>query len=273
MSRGNSDLPIFHGKDFIKVHAFFLGERIQVRSLEKEAVLAKLPLVIAAPGGGCLIVFRYGVVVLFEVSEEDKAALLNKIMAQIVNPFQIPSTEETSIRIDAGAREELSEDYISLANAGIPRLQLIAEILAKSLMLDRYERHVSKRMDRIEPTLSKLKKDGFRSLRTRDLLDQISDSLLSLHRMTGIAEIGDKPELLWEYPELERLYVRMEDEYEIGERYKALERKMELIFRTADTLQDLLQTKRTLHVEWYIVILIVVEIVIIVYEMFFMHKV
>jgi uncharacterized Rmd1/YagE family protein len=47
----------------------------------------------------------------------------------------------------------------------------------------------------------------------------------------------------------------------------ALERKLELVSRTAETLLDLLQDKRTLRVEWYIVILIVVEIVLTLYEL------
>ncbi|MBI4970977.1 MAG: RMD1 family protein, partial [Candidatus Omnitrophica bacterium] len=65
----------------------------------------------------------------------------------------------------------------------------------------------------------------------------------------------------------ERFYARLRDEYEIRERHLALDRKVELIFRTADTLMDLLQTRRSLRVEWYIVILIVVEIFLILYEM------
>ena len=61
--------------------------------------------------------------------------------------------------------------------------------------------------------------------------------------------------------------MRLEDEFELGERHKALERKLELVSRTAETLLDLLQNKRTLRVEWYIVILIVVEILLTFYEL------
>ncbi|MBN2255575.1 MAG: RMD1 family protein, partial [Deltaproteobacteria bacterium] len=69
--------------------------------------------------------------------------------------------------------------------------------------------------------------------------------------------------------DLERLYARLEDEYELRERHVALERKLELISKTAQTLLDMLQAKRTLRVEWYIVILILVEIMLTLYDMFF----
>ena len=91
------------------------------------------------------------------------------------------------------------------------------------------------------------------------------------HKMVGRVEVTEKPDLLWDRPDLERLYTRLVDEYELPDRHRALDRKLELIARTAETVLDLLQTKRSLRVEWYIVILIVVEILLTLYEMFIAH--
>jgi uncharacterized Rmd1/YagE family protein len=85
--------------------------------------------------------------------------------------------------------------------------------------------------------------------------------------MVGRAEIGDKPELLWEHPELERLNAVLEDEFEIHERLAALDRKLELVARTERTLVDLISTRHALRVEWYIVALIVFEILLTLYGM------
>lgn len=78
--------------------------------------------------------------------------------------------------------------------------------------------------------------------------------------MVGRVEVTEKPELLWDHPEHEQLYLRLEDEYELTERHAALDRKLSLISRTAETVLSILQDKRTLRVEWYITILIVIEI-------------
>lgn len=88
--------------------------------------------------------------------------------------------------------------------------------------------------------------------------------------MVGLVEIEDKPEQLWDWPNLERLYLRLEDEYEIRERHRVLERKLALISRTAQTVLDLMQHQSAVRVEWYIVILIVVEILLNIYELFFL---
>jgi uncharacterized Rmd1/YagE family protein len=88
------------------------------------------------------------------------------------------------------------------------------------------------------------------------------------HQTIGRVAVGEKPEVLWERPDLERLYLRLEEEYEIPERDQALERRLSLIRRTAGTALELLNNRRSLRVEWYIVLLIVVEIFVMLYEVF-----
>jgi uncharacterized Rmd1/YagE family protein len=95
--------------------------------------------------------------------------------------------------------------------------------------------------------------------------------LLIESRMVGRAEISEKPELLWDQPGLEGLFARLQDEFEIRERHLALERKMNLLSHTTQSVQDLLTTRHSLRVEWYIVILIVFEILLTLYEMFIKH--
>src|SRR5512134_1322940 len=113
-----------------------------------------------------------------------------------------------------------------------------------------------------------LEQTGRIAAKTRDLLRHVGASLHSEHLMVGRAAVSDKPEILWDVPGLEGLYLRLEDEFELQERHAALEQKLGLVTRTAQTLQDTLDTRHALRVEWYIVILIVVEIFLTLYELF-----
>ena len=153
--------------------------------------------------------------------------------------------------------------------AAIERLQLVADILGKSVVLAQYESKVSQSFERIEPFAANLEKRSPAGRQARELLRYIGSVMLSEHNMVGRVEVAEKPDLLWERPELERLYLRLQDEFEINDRHAALERKLELISRTAHTVLELLQNRRNLRVEWYIVILIVFEIILSLYEMFF----
>jgi uncharacterized Rmd1/YagE family protein len=67
---------------------------------------------------------------------------------------------------------------------------------------------------------------------------------------------------------LDRLYVRLAKEYELSDRDRALGRKTAMISDSAGVFIDLIQARQTTRVEWYIVILIVVEIVLILYDLF-----
>ena len=73
--------------------------------------------------------------------------------------------------------------------------------------------------------------------------------------------------MLWDRPDLERLYARLEDEYELKERAVALRLKLGVIGDTAQALTDLIDTERGLRLELIIVLLIVFEIVITFYQM------
>ncbi len=65
------------------------------------------------------------------------------------------------------------------------------------------------------------------------------------------------------------LVIRLQNEYELKERHLDLERKLSLIAQTAETLLDILRNERSLRVEWYIVILIILEILLTLYQMIF----
>ena len=71
----------------------------------------------------------------------------------------------------------------------------------------------------------------------------------------------------WEHPELEGLNALLEDEFEIHERLAALDRKLELVARTERTIVELISTRHSLRLEWYIVILIVLEILLTIYQL------
>ncbi len=74
--------------------------------------------------------------------------------------------------------------------------------------------------------------------------------------------------MLWDRPDLERLYARLEAEYELKERAEALGRKLAVIAETAKALTDIIDTERSLRLELIIVALILIEIAIAAYQIF-----
>jgi required for meiotic nuclear division protein 1 len=90
--------------------------------------------------------------------------------------------------------------------------------------------------------------------------------MLVQHRVSGRVAVAEKPDVVWDRPDLERLYARLQDEYELKERAEALSRKLSVISDTAEMLTDMIDTQRSLRLEVIIVLLILFEIVITTYE-------
>jgi uncharacterized Rmd1/YagE family protein len=257
------------GKTEFKARALLVGERIDLRSLAAVERLAADPVVLAAGTCGIAVLFRYGAVVLFDVAPLEEGELLRQLLPLVTQPYLTPETESLSIRIDPNSREGMEGNLLYLADSALERFQLVADILSKSTVLAMYEAKVSRSFDLIEPFARDLERNSRIGRTAGELLQQIGGALLSEHNLVGRVEVVDKPEIIWDHPDLERLYVRLEDEFEIRERHLALERKLDLVSRTAQTVLELLQNRRTLRLEWYVVVLILVEIVLSVYQIFF----
>jgi uncharacterized Rmd1/YagE family protein len=148
------------------------------------------------------------------------------------------------------------------------RLIVIADALSKSVSLARDEREATAFFDTVEPFARHLAEKGRHSGSRRKILKHVGHALLVRQRVSGRVAVEEKPDVLWDRPDLERLYARLEDEYELKERATSLHRKLEVIGDTAQALTDLIDTERSLRLELIIVLLIVFEIFITFYQMF-----
>jgi uncharacterized Rmd1/YagE family protein len=257
---------LFNEQTVVQARALYLGERIDARSLEQTNRLALLPLVIPVAESGYVAIFRYGVVVLFNVQPLQEVSLIKHLQAFVIEPFATHEIETLTMRI--GEREQVENGVTSVLDFSVERLQIIADILAKSVVLARYEASIGEAFDAIEPLALSMKQQRLRHDNTKTLMQYVGDMLLIQHEMVGRVEITEKPELLWEMPELSRLYAKLEDEFELVERHNSIERKLLLIARTVETELDILQNQRTLRMEWYVVVLIAVEILLSAYDIF-----
>lgn len=214
-------------------------------------------------GNGLAVLFRYGAIVFFDVSPAAATDYVRQITPRIRQPFPAAEqeTEVLDIRVDPSGKETIDGNTLVLTDVTLEKLQLVADVIAKSVSLAHHERAIERQFERIEPFATNLDHWGRGGRAARELLQHLGTALLAEHRVVAGARVDDSPELLWDHPELERLWARLRDDFEIRERFAALHGKLALISRTAETALELLQNRRSLRVEWAIVGLIVFEIV------------
>ena len=151
----------------------------------------------------------------------------------------------------------------------LERLILVAYALSDSVVLAHDEREVAAVFDRIEPFARDLAERGRIAVPRNTVLKLIGNALLAQHRLSGRVAVGEDPDILWDRPDLGRLYSRLKDEYELAERVDGLNNKIEVISQTARALTDLMDSQRGLRLELMIVLLIVFEIGITLSQLFF----
>ncbi len=251
----------------IPIRSRFVGERLNLKTLEITTSLSSNPLIIRAGNDGCAVLFRYGVVVFLNLSALEEASFLEGLKPFISEPAQKVVSEQIELAFELNTKERLERNVIWLRDRSIERIQVVADIFAKSVILEYYENQISSLFERIRPFALAIQNQGVRRPKDQELLRQIGGTLLIQHKMVGIVEVGEKPDPLWERPDLERLYLRLEDEYELRERLLALERKLTLVSHTAETALKLMQHDSSHRVEWYIVVLIAFEIFLSVYAL------
>jgi uncharacterized Rmd1/YagE family protein len=242
--------------------ALLVGERINTAGLERSDVFSTSPLSFGAGDHGFVAVFRYGVVVLIGLTPLEEDEVLRALAPRVSGALPAPWDEESlTLQIGAEADEGVAPDGLVQVRAAAPeQLLVIADALAKSAALAYDERQVAAVLDTIEPFADALAREGRTPGGRQAMLKLIGRALLVRHRVSGRVAVHEKPDVLWDRPDLERLYARLEDEYEIVERAEALDRKLTVVGETATALTDLIDTQRSLRLEVAIVLLIVIEI-------------
>jgi uncharacterized Rmd1/YagE family protein len=250
--------------------ALLLGDRIETAAFERSDVIATAPLAFRVGASGFAVLFRYGCVVLIGLSPIEEDEVLRGILPRVIGPAAKFEDEAATIEISPDRDDQVElGGPISVKDLSPARLLVIADVLAKNIGLVRDEREVNKVLERIEPFASRLATTGRAPFNRRNMLRLIGQTLLVHHRMSGRVAIEEKPDVLWDRADLERLYARLEDEYELKERATALRHKLDVIEETTRALTDIIDTERSARLEILIAVLIVVEIMIAFYDLLF----
>ncbi|TMJ53627.1 MAG: RMD1 family protein [Alphaproteobacteria bacterium] len=252
----------------LTAHALLIGDRINTAGFEGQ-VLSNTPLALRVGANGTAVVFRYGVVVFIGLTADEEAEFVERLQTRTFGKITPSEEEWAKIQIARESGEPIPVGGpIPVMDFSLDRILVVSDALAKSVVLGRDEKEVANVFDTIDPFARELARLGKTSRNRTDLLKLMGNALLVQHRLSGRVAVAEKPDVLWDRPDLERLYARLEDEYELSERVETLNRKLAVIADTATTLADIVDTKRSLRLEIIVVFLIAFEIVITFYEIY-----
>lgn len=253
----------------IVARALLIGDRLDVAGLERSDVLSTTPLAFRAGQEGFVALFRFGAAVLVGLSPLEEDEVIRSLHQRTMGPFARHEEETAIIEIAPDKDDQIPPGGpIYVRQLSTERLIVIADALSKSVALARDEREAAGVFDVMEPSARHLAERGRRPGGRRDMLKHVGNALLVRQRVSGRVAVEEKPDVLWDRPDLERLYARLEDEYELKERATSLHHKLDVIGDTAQAMIDLTDTERSLRLEFIIVMLILFEIALSFYQIF-----
>jgi uncharacterized Rmd1/YagE family protein len=242
----------------LRAHAVLLGDRLVADRSSNPSMVSSAPFCFRK-GDGYAVIFRYGALVMAGLTPVEEQAVLT----QYSQGATAIEEERLELTIAPEQDEGLTADgRMQIKSLTAAHVLVMADILAKSIALARYEREIASVFDTIEPAATTLSVSGRIPKARKALLRLIGSALLAQHRVSGRIAFAEKPDILWDHPELERFYARLEDEYEIVERGTLLNGKVQVIASAAQTFTDMMDTARSVRLEVLIVLLILAELVI-----------
>jgi len=217
--------------------------------------------------------YYFGGVVFLNCSGDLIARFLDSIpqyAESLKGQPRLPYREEYQLKIDPDCKPVIDNDCAVMPRYSQAFLDIICFVIAKSVALERIEERIDVVFDEVEVLIANLGR-GKLELPDRDMA-RLASSIISF-KFTSIAHIMvlDKPEITWNNPEVDRLYTTMAGLFELNQRYLEIKHKSETLLDMTDVFSSLSHARRSARLEWIIIILIAIEIVIYLMEMYRGH--
>jgi uncharacterized Rmd1/YagE family protein len=249
-------------------HSFWAAAFVQNLSLKDLAPLypnsKRTPheLRFSCERGGEVFIYPFGVVVFLDVADaarEAELALLGRARPGLTWPAAV--TEEFAARTDPEAVPHMADGVLTLDSMTPARASVIALIVAQSAAMEYYERIVEEMFSRTDRLVERLQKSGTVAFGTRQLHRFIGFAVGTRHEVISVLHLLDKPDEAWEDPGIDRIYDRLRAEFDLVDRYQALEMKLRAVQDSLELVLDAARDRRLVLLESAIVVLIIFEIV------------
>ena len=241
--------------------------------LDKDCLVARLspPSETGGPSRSRLriaVLFDFGSVVLLGLDQTERERVIRAISARLSAEPHPPLTEDFLVEVRPGAAPAVQFDRVVLPEATLPSLQLISLLLAQSVAMDYYDEDVQEIQRRSDAITKSLQLEGRLPGRVGDLVKFIGSCIATKNGVIATLALFDKPDATWEDPQLDRLYNGLRLELEIDDRFRALEARLRMIQENLVLLVDLTHSRSTWRLELTVVLLIMLEVFLTLWQMF-----
>jgi uncharacterized Rmd1/YagE family protein len=210
-------------------------------------------------------IFEEGVVVGWAITEDDAASLLAELKPFQLKPYGRTYSEHIHFEYDPSPDVDIVNDVVTVSSATEFNEKLaLSHGIARSVKCDAIE-------DAMQKTITMIGARVPDYLNKGDLPPELSDHNQCSKQMAQVlyfryllnieSKVLEPPEYLWEAPEHEKLFEKMEKALEVKQRVSLANRKLDIAYGNLEVLMRDIHEKKVFRIEIIIALLITIEIV------------
>src|SRR5262252_5304539 len=245
-------------------HAVAFVENLSLKELASsfpEAKRTAHELWYTTPAGGTVFVYPFGAVVFHNTPPAERERQMGRLHAARPGLTNAMGAEESiTVQEEPGARPDVRDGVLFVDKLSFEGTSVVAMTAAQSAAMDYYDRIVDQMFVQTDRLVERLEKAGRAPFLTRPLHRFIGTAIGTRNEVLSILHLLDKPDAVWEDHTADRIYHELRAEFDLADRYQALELKLRSVQEALELVLDMTRDSRLVLLEATIVVLIVLEI-------------
>ncbi len=213
-----------------------------------------------------LYVFDYGVVVFGNYDAIAKSEFVNFVKNYATKLVDTDLSEEYKIHIDdTSSKAVVKNDFVTVPQIDASILRIVMLNTGQSVALEYYETLTDELISSSKHYILELEERGRLSISKTNLLKYIGKVLNVKNSIVDNLYILDDPNLVWDNEELNLLNRRLKLNFDINTRFKDLDYRLQIVEDNLTLFTDVLNVRESARLEWFIIILFLLDILIAVF--------
>lgn len=231
--------------------------------------LSRDTILYALPNQSCIFVFSFGAITFIGIdSKQINLFILNYTSNVNVKRFSKLLWEDYELKINSKSKVIVKSNQVFLPRFEEEASLIISRIMAQSVAMDYYEQLADRVFENFSPINKELMQKGRLAISRKNLLRTIGLNNVIMQKIISKLHILDEPDIIWEDDLMWSLYDRLHSMFDLEDRFKTIEYKLRFVQENSQILLDSMQGRRETMLEIAIIVLIFLELVLFLYDVF-----
>jgi uncharacterized Rmd1/YagE family protein len=216
---------------------------------------------VAPCGAGACFVYPFGAVVFSDVPPAQRDETIARLRRSVPKLTEQVVREDFTVREDPGGPIRFADGALVVDALTPERAEVVALTIAQSAAMEYYERLVDALAVKTATFVDRLEAKGSVSFRVRPLHRFIGEAVSTRSEVLSVLHLLDKPDAVWDDPGLDRIYADLRSEFDLADRFEALETKLRSVQEALELVLGVARDRRVTALETAVILLIAVELV------------